>query len=101
MSKIIQVIKNKNKREKLDRQRKKQDMAYMQLESAYKAKLYDSLDIINLLLGDMEVAKVIIEVPSKYLSQFMKAIYSEEMSEYSILQLDSNKFEIGRKIINF
>lgn len=101
MSKVIQVIKNKNKREKLDKQRKRQDMASMQLESAYKAKLYDSMGVINLILGDMNVNTVIIDVPSKYLSQFMKAIYSEEMSEYSITQLDSNKFEIGRKLINF
>lgn len=100
-SRIISVIKNKNKREKLDRQRKRQDMMSLQLESAYKAKLYDSMRIIDVIFEDLETNSVIIEVPDKYTSQFMKAIYSDEMVEYTIVQIEGSKFEIKRKLIEF
>lgn len=101
MSRVTQVLKNKNKREKADKQKKRQDMAAMQLESAYRAKLYDEMRRIDLMLEDENVDTVRIEVPPNYLSQFTKAMYAEEMSEYSISQIDTNIFDVGRKIINF
>lgn len=101
MSRVTQVLRNKNKREKADKQKKRQDMAAMQLEAAYRAKLFDDMKMISLMLEDEEVDTVQIEVPAVYLSQFMKAIYGEEMVEYSINQIDTNVFEIGRKLINF
>lgn len=101
MSRVSQVIRNKNRREKADKQKKRQDMAAMQLEAAYRAKLFDDMKLVGLMLEDEEVESVKMEVPAVYLSQFMKAIYGEEMVEYSINQVDTNVFEIGRKLINF
>lgn len=101
MSRTGQVIRNKNKREKADRQRKRQRLGAMQLESAYRSKLYYEMQLVKLVLSDYEVSGVKIEIPDKYLTEFMKAMYAEEMAEYSIEQIDSNKFIIGRQIVDF
>lgn len=97
----MSVIRNKNKREKEARARKRQDLAAIQAETAFKAKLHDDMKYIDVMLQDEEVDKVCIVIPKKYLSNFLKSIYSEEMAQYSINQLDTDKFEIGRKIITF
>ena len=101
LSRIGQVIKNKNRREKADRLRKRQKMAAMQLEAAYRAKLNDDMKQVSILLEDEEVDTVRIEIPDQLLSQFLKAMYAEEMAEYSITQVGANTFEIGRQMINF
>lgn len=101
VSRISQVIKNKNRREKADRLRKRQKMAAMQLEAAYRSRLNDDMRQIKTLFEDEEVDTVRIEVPEKLLSQFLKAIYAEEMAEYSISQVGVNTFDIGRKMVNF
>lgn len=101
MSKVGQVLKNKNKREKEFKQKKNQELSDMRLESAYRSKLYEEMRKIDILLEDETVESVIVDVPNNFLSQFLKAIYSEEMSEYTVIQKDTNKFSIGRKIVNF
>lgn len=101
LSRTVSVLRNKNKREKQDKMRKRQSLASMQLESAYRAKLYDDMRLVSLMLEDQAVEGIKVTVANNYLSQFMKAIYAEEMSEFSISQIDNTTFEIGRKLINF
>ncbi len=101
MSRVLNVLKNKNKREKINKQRKRQVLASMQLESAYRAKLYDDMEVVRVMLDDNNVESVIIEVPKAYISQFMKAMYGDEMAWCNISQIDANTFEIGRKMVSF
>lgn len=101
LSRVSQVIKNKNRREKLARNARNQELRDMQMDSAYRAKLYEILSNIEILLSDEEVDRVRIEVPDAHLSKFMKAIYGEEMAIFEIIQVDNNIFDIGRKIVNF
>jgi predicted DNA binding CopG/RHH family protein len=102
MSRTLDVIRNKNKREKEAKARRKQDLVNIQVEAAFKAKLYaDVKKDLDIILSDENVDKVCIEVPKQHLAKFMKAIYSEEMVQYNITQLDTNKFEVGRKMITF
>lgn len=101
MSKTIQVLKNKNKREKQARNTRTQELRSMQLDSEYRAKLYNVMSDIEVLLSDDEVERVRITIPEEHLSKFMKAIYGEEMALYEIIQVKENVFDIGRKIVNF
>lgn len=101
MSRISQVIKNKNRREKLARDSKKKELRDMQLDSAYRAKLYEIVTMIEILLDDEEVDKIRIQVPNAHLSKFMKAIYGEEMAIFEVIQVENNVFDIGRKVVSF
>lgn len=101
MSRISQVIKNKNRREKLARDSRKQELKDMQLNSAYKAKLYEIVSMIEILFEDEEVERIRVEIPEAHLSKFMKAMYSEEMAIFEITQIDNRVFDIGRKVVNF
>ena len=95
------IIKNKNKRARESRNRREQELRDMRVESAYRYSLHDSMKLIDLMLDDDSVRAVEVQIPKKHLSQFLKAIYFEEMADYTIVQLDADKFSIGRKVINF
>lgn len=101
MLKFVEAIKNKNSLERKYRLRKREELTNLKIESAYKAKLYDELKLIEALLNDDRVESVVIQVPKQHITKFTRAIYSEELMQYSIMQLDEYTFEIGRKIVNF
>lgn len=101
MSMTSQVIKNKNRREKEAKTKRAQEISDMKVESAYRSKLYAEMQRIDLLFDDPDVEGVTVTVPQKYLSHFLKAIYSEEMSEYTVIQKDATVFRISRKVVNF
>lgn len=101
MSMTSEVIKNKNRREREARNRREQEIRDMRVESAYRYALHNSMSLIDLLLDDEEVRSVEVKIPQQHLSQFLKAIYYEEMADYTIVQLDADRFSIGRKLVNF
>jgi hypothetical protein len=87
MSRTSEVLKNKNKVEK----------------SAFKAKLYDELKHVEVILQDADVDAVIVTVPKTSLPQFTASIYSEDLAGYDIEQVEdeADKFLIRRKFISF
>lgn len=101
MSKIMTVIRNKNKIERVEKQRRREELNNLRSEAIYRARLHEDLKLIDAILSDEEVDKVIVEIPQQYMAKFLRAIYGEDMAEYSIEQLDSQTFAIGRRIINF
>lgn len=103
LNRTREVIKNKNKVEKALKARRKNEMISLRSKSAFKAKLYNELKHIEVILQDTDVDAVIITVPDRLMSMFSTAIYSEDLASYDIAQVDgeSNKFFIRRKFISF
>lgn len=103
MSRIMDVIKNKNRVEKMQRERRKEEIFTLKEVSAFKAKLYDELKYIDVLLDSKEVDSVVITVPDLYLAKFGAAIYSEDLAEYDISQVEgtSNQFYVKKKLLVF
>ena len=102
MSRVTQVLKNKNKVEKLRKARRRAELNSLRDNSAFKAKLYDELQHLELILGDNDVDAVVIEVVGKYMNLFSTAIYSEDMAGYTVQQSESNpsQFIIKRKLVS-
>ena len=102
-SRTREVIKNKNKVEKDLKSRRKNEMISLRMRAAFKAKLYNELKHIEVLLQDDDVDAVLINVPDKLMSMFSTAIYSEDLASYEVTQVEgeSNKFFIRRKFISF
>lgn len=103
MSRTSEVIRNKNKIEKSRKARRKNEMLTLQNKSAFKAKLYDELKYVEVVLQDKDVNAVIVTVPDKSLSQFTSAIYTEDLAGYEIQQVEGqpNQFYIKKKFIVF
>ncbi len=103
MSRISEVIKNKNKIEKARKLRRKNEMISLRDASAFKAKLYDELKHIEVIFEDQDVDAIIITVPDNSIAQFNNAIYSEDLAGYNIEQSkdEPNTFYIRRKYITF
>ena len=103
MSRTSEVIKNRNKVEKSRKARRKNEMKSLRDKSAFKAKLYDELKHVEVMLKDSDIDAVIVNVPDKVLSQFTASIYSDELSGYDIQQVEDqpNQFCIRRKFVVF
>lgn len=103
MSKTLEVLKNRNKVEKARKARRKNEMNSLRDRSAFKAKLYDELKHIEVILEEQDIDAIIIEVPDRSLSKFNASIYSEDLAGYSIQQVEneSNKFYIRRRYIAY
>lgn len=103
MSRTSEVLKNRNKIEKARKARRKNEMVTLRNVSAFKAKLYDELKHVEIILNDNDIDSVIISVPDKSLNQFSNAIYAEDLAGYDIQQVDGqpNQFLIRRKFISF
>ena len=98
MSRLGYVIREKGRLEKQEAQRRRQEMQDIRQETAYKARLEDDMGVVKVILSDPNVAEVRVEIPPKYVTQFMKAAYSDEMAEYNVI-IDGNKATIKRRII--
>lgn len=101
MSRLLSVIKSKNRIAKAVKKRRNEEISNMRALSMYKVKLIDDLKIVKMMLDDNEVDSVTIKIPKEQLNFFLKAMYSEELNEYSITQEDADLFSIGRKEINY
>lgn len=101
MSQIASVLKNKNSIERKNRQRRREELQALRTESAFRAKMHEYLKTIDVILEDDSVTRVIIEIPKNNMARFQKAIYTEEMAQYSIEQIDESSYSIGRRMLNF
>ncbi len=101
MSRVSEVIKNKNKTEKDRRNRRKSEISRLRIQTAYKAKLYDELKRVDIILEDKDVEAVVVKIPDRVLAHFTNALYSEDLIGYSVTQVEGkpNEFEIRRKFI--
>ena len=103
MSRISDVIKNKNKVERARKALRRNEMASLRDASAFKARLYDELQHIEFILSDSNIDAVRIQVPSKFMNMFSTAIYSEDLAGYDVTQVENepDQFLIRRKFISF
>mgnify|MGYP003296197948 CR=1 FL=1 len=103
MSRLGEVIKNKNKLEKASRNRRKREIARLRAQTAFKARLYDELKHVDILLDDDNIKAVIITVPEAMQSSFGTALYSEDLVDYEITQVEgtADKFYVRKKFIAF
>ena len=103
MSRTSEVLKNRNKIEKARKARRKNEIISLRNRSAFKAKMYDELKHIEVVLQDENVNAVIVTVPDRMISAFTEAIYSEDLAGYDIQQVDNepNQFFIRRDFISF
>ena len=103
MSRTSEVLRNKNKVEKARKARRKNEMQTLRDRSEFKAKLYAEVKHIDAIFKDKNVDAVEIEVPDKSLAQFSASIYSDDLVDYTIEQVDgeTNKFLVKRKFLAF
>lgn len=103
MSRTQEVLKNRNRVEKSQRARRKEELNSLRVSAAFKAKLYDELKKIDILLDSDEVDAIVITIPNVFLAKFGEAIYSEDLAEYNIQQVEGqpNQFYVRHKFIQF
>lgn len=103
LGRTINVVRNKHKVDKALQARRKNELLNLKQQSAYKARLYDELKHVEVMLQDPDVDAVIVEIPPKMLPQFSAAIYAEDLASYDVRQVDdqANKFYIRRKFVVF
>lgn len=103
MSKIIEVIKDKNRIERLRVRKHREELDKLKSNAVFRANLKSNMRKVELLLNNSEVDSIIIEVLDNYLGQFGEAIYSDDLSDYDIKQVENepNKFYIKKKYIQF
>lgn len=86
MSRISEVLKNKNLVEKSERARRKDELSALRNKAAFNASLNDEMKHVETLLSSDEVESVTIKVPEKFIAKFGEAIYSETMSSFDATQ---------------
>lgn len=103
MSRVSEVLKNRNRVEKTQKARRKEELNDLRIRSAFKARLYDELKKIDILLDSDEIKSIVISIPENFMSQFGEAIYSEDLAEYDIQQVEGspNLFSVRHRIIQF
>ena len=103
MSRISEVIKNKNNVEKSRKARRKNEMQLLRNKSEFKARLYDEMKHIEAALHDDNIEAIIVTVPDTSLAQFSASIYSEDLADYNVEQVEDqpNQFLIRRKFLAF
>lgn len=101
MSRISDVLKNKNRIEKSQRARRKEELTNLKSQASFKASLSDEMKYIDSLLDSDEVDSITIKVPEKLITKFGEAIYSEELSGYDISQVpgEPDLFNVRYKAI--
>ena len=99
MSRVSEVLKNRNIVEKTRKARQKEELNSLRVTAAFKASLMDEMNKVNVLLNDENVECVTIKIPEKLITEFNKTIYSEEMAGYDIIQISPDTFEIRYKLI--
>lgn len=103
MSRISQVVKNKNRVEKMRKARNKEEMVRLKNQTAYKARLYDELSHVDVILEDNDIDGVKITIPNQMIAQFSNSLYSDDLIGYDVEQVpdEPNSFIIRKKLINF
>lgn len=103
MSRIAEVLRNKNRVEKIRRSRRKDELTELRMDVAFKARLHEELKRIDILFKSDDVESVVVNIPDKFLARFGAALYSGDLAEYNVQQVDGtpNKFYIRRRFISF
>lgn len=103
MSKIADVLRNKNRVERAREAKRRERLADMRLDALFKAKLRDEFRNIEILLDSEEVDAVIVRVPEEHIARFGASIYSEDLAEYDIQQVDgaADEFYIRKRFLEF
>lgn len=101
MSRAIDVLRQKNKREKQDKERIKLSIQELNKKTYFRGKLQSELRRLDILLDQEGVKSVIISIPDKSIALFTEAVYEGETSEFEIKQLpgSSNEFEVSKAYI--
>lgn len=101
MSRISDVIKNKNKVDKQQQLRRREEIDSMKRVATFKARLHEDLKKVETLLESDEIDAVIITIPNEFLAAFGESIYSEDLAEYDITQVEGkpNEFEVRHKFL--
>lgn len=102
LSQTRAVLRQKKKIEKAARARRSNELSSLKKKTEYRARLFDELRHVEVLLQFNEINSVIITVNDNMLSAFTEAIYSDELANYEITQLENapNKFRIRERQIN-
>ena len=98
MSRLGYVIREKGRLEREERARRAEELKEVRQETAYRAKMVDDMRVVRVALSDPSVKEVTVEIPEKNVPLFMKAVYSDEMAEYTVT-IDGTKATIRRRII--
>ena len=101
MSRIVNVLKNKNRLEKEAMARRNRELQRMKKEASYKARLRTALKQVDNLLEKSDIKSLLVEIPKASIAEFTRVIYEPDMAEYSIRQLTVTKFAISRKEVDF
>lgn len=101
MSRIGNVLRNKNRLEKEAQLKRDRELQRMKKEASYKARLRDTLRQVDNLLDKPDLKSVIIEIPKASIPEFSRVIYESDMAEYTVTQISAVKFSICRKEVDF
>lgn len=101
MSKVKEVLKQKQIVEKQRIEDRKNKLQTIKVEAIYKARLLEEMQVIsNLLENDPKLECIIIEIPENSLTMFTRLMYTE-LEEFKIAQVagKANLFEVRRRLI--
>ena len=103
MSRVAEVIKNKNRVEKLRQKRQREEIRMLKDSAKFKAQLHSELKKIDVLLDSPEIRHLVIAVPNEYMNSFGAALYGSDLAEYEIRQVENepNKFTIKKRLLIF
>ena len=99
MSRITEVIKNKNRVQKAQQQRRKAELDMLNKKASFNASLSEELKHLETLLNSDEIESITIRVNQDQLVSFNEAIYSDMMKIYEVTQKEPDVFEIRLKTI--
>ena len=86
MSRISEVLKNRNLVEKSQRARRKDELNALRSKAAFNASLNDEMKFVGMLLNSPEIESITVTVPEQSIAKFGEAIYSETMSSFDVQQ---------------
>lgn len=100
-SKILDVFKNKYNIENSKKKKKKELEERLRLENGFRVRLLENLKEINKVLDNDKVESVNVEVDTQYINLFLKSMYTQDLAQYVISQVDSLTFNFKYKVIDF
>ena len=98
---ILKALKEKGSIEKRIRDRKQNEIKDIKSESAYRAMMNEDMSEVDKILDEDNVESVEIEIKENNINKFMRALYSEEMASYEVVQILEKEFKLSRKLIHF
>lgn len=100
MSRIANVLKNKNKISRQEERLRQEKINEVKSDALYMMRLTEDLKKVDLLFEDASLEEIKVSVEDRDQAKFMKACYSELMSEYEVKQFGAI-ISIRRKAVAF